>query len=417
MAVYYDLTLGALSFLTLNNTITETFGNVLTNVGSGTVPAEREPYRYENLTVPVYGHYEEADPYAKGQQLRLEARSMFRNRQLCTDGFYMDFAKDPDLSAWIAVGNASLQYLEGGVSLADYQLNLGQVHLISTPAVGQDGVFVNTQDLGLNTTANDILRTSYDPLSQVGFGLGNEGAPRTYLGVGVGDIKGKVGGIPLTIGSYSGINGTGYYVDQAPHGSSLAFEISPTDRRGADVLVVDRQGITSPTYTLAGDRNPNLYGWIKIFGPDFPYTSGDVPVLQNDRSRIMYLSGSQFQIQTSTGAAFANDGTLNLGMDSVVSVALLEWRPFRAVVRVNMVGSGGSVRAVAFITLQRGWAGPQVEVYAQNVNGAPEEAVITYSGTLNEHTNQDDRWQMIRLGAVDSEITWKTVGQDIIVAR
>lgn len=416
MPVYYDLTLGALSFITLNNTITETFGNVLTNVGSGTVPAEREPYRYENLTVPCYGHFEEANPYDVGLQKRREARAMFRNRQLLTDGFYMDFAKDPEFSAWISVGNASLEYLDGGVSLADFQLNLGQVHLIATPAVAQDGVFVNTQNLGDPTVANDILRTSYTELTQGSFLLTEEGAPRVYLGVGAYDIKGKVNGVPLTIGSYAGINGTGYYVDELQHGNTLSFEISPTDRRGADVIISDRRGITSPTYTLAGDRNPNLYGWDKVFGPDYPHTTGDVPVIQNDRCRLLYTSGSSFQVQTSTGAAFANNGTLSLGMDSLTKVSVPEWRPYRGVIRANFV-AGGGMRATAFIILQRGWAGPQVEVYAQNSSGAPVTTTITYSGSLAQHTNEADRWQFLRLGAADSEITWKTVSQDVIVSR
>ena len=412
---YYDLTLGALSFITLNNTITETFGNVLTNVGSGTVPAEREPYRYENLTVPCYGSYLEADPYAKGLQLRLEARSMFRNRQLLTDGFYMDFAKDPEFSAWIAVGQASLQYLEGGSSLADFQLNLGQVHLIATPAIGQDGLFVFTQDLGLETTPNDILRTDYTGLSQGSFLLGDEGAPRVYLGVGVGDVHGKVQGATINVQSYAGLNGTGYYVDDLAHGDSLAFEISPTDRRGGDVLILDRRGITSPTFNLAGDQNPNLYGWHKVFGPDYPHTAGDVPAIQNDRTRLMYLSGSQFRVQTSTGSAFANDGILDLGFDSVTSVSVVEWRPYRGVIRVNASHAGG--RSAIFLILQRGWRGPRAEVYTRNDDGSHEVYTISYSGTLSEHTNESDRWQMIQLGAADSEITWNTVAKDIVVAR
>ena len=417
MPVYYDLTLGALSFITLNNTITETYGNNLTNVGSGTVPAEREPYRYENLTVPVYGHYEEADPYTVGQQLRLEARAMFSNRQLLTDGFFMDFAKDPALSAWIAVGQASLQYLDGGVSLADFQLNLGQVHLLASPSIALDGLFVNTFDLGLNTTPNDILRTDYTGLSGGSFLLGGEGAPRVYIGVGAGDIAAKNGGQSLTIGSYTGINGTGYYADDLSHGDSLSFEISPTDRRAADVLISDRRGITSPTYTLAGDRNPNLYGWHKIFGPDYPYTAGDVPVIQNDRCRVLYTSGSSFQIQSATSAApFSNNGTLTVGFDSVTSVSVVEWRPYRGVIRVNGAHAGG--RSATFIVLQRGWAGPQIEVYAKNNDGSAETYALDYSGgSLTEHTNESSRWQMLRLGASNDEITWKTVGQDIIVAR
>lgn len=414
-SIYYDLHLGSLSFITLNNTITETFGNVLTNVGSGTVPAEREPYRYENLTVPVYGHYLETDPYAVGQQLRREARAMFRNRQLLTDGIYMDFEKDPDLNAWIAVGNASLEYLDGGVSLADYQLNLGQVQLLATTSTGIDGVSAFSQDLGLSTTPNDILRTSFDPLSQGSFLLGEEGAPRTYLPVGASDIRGSTGGATLDIQSYAGLNGNGYYVDGLPNGSSLAFEVSSADRRSGDVLILDRRGFTSPTYSLAGDQDPHLYGWDKVFGPDYPHTAGDVPVIQNDRARILYMSGSQFRIQTSTGSAFANDGVLDLGFDSVTSVSVVEWRPYRGVVRVNASHSGG--RSAVFIIMQRGWTGPQVEIYPRNDDGSLISYTVSYSGSLAEHTNQSDRWQMIRLGADDSEITWRTVSRDIIVAR
>lgn len=408
--------LDRLSFVTLNDTIAETFGNNLANVGSGTVPAEREPYKYEGLTVPVHGAQEEQNPYDVGMQLRREARSMFRNRQLCTDGFYMDFATDPELSAWIAVGNASLEYAPGGVSIANFQLNLGQVYLIGTPQMAREGVFVNTQDLGLSTTANDILRTDYTALSQVGFGLGDEGAPRVHLGVNVGDIQGKTQGVGLEIGSYTGINGTGYFVDGLAHGDSLSFDFSTSpDRRKGDVILADRRGNTSPTYTLAGDRKPHLYGWDEIYGPVYTPTAGDVPVIQNDRTRLLFISGSEFQVQTSTGSAFANDGTLDLGFDSIVKVSVVEWRPYRAVLRLNMVSGAG--RGVAFLILQKGWAGPQAEVYAQNESGASFEASITYSGTLNQHTNQSDRWQMIRLGAEDSEITWKTVPQNIIVAR
>ena len=411
----YDLTLGALSFVTLNDTVTETFGNVLSNVGSGTVPAEREPYKYENLTVPVYGAMEEQDVYTVGAQLRREARSMFRNRQLCTDGFFMDFAMDPELSAWIAVGNASLEYLDGGVSLANFQLNLGQVYLIDTPELARDATFVNTQDLGLTTVANDILRTDFTGLSQASFLLGEEGTPRVFLGVGASDIQGKVQGVPLNIGSYTGINGPGFFADDVRHGDTLSFEISPADRRASDVIIADRRGNTSPTYTLAGDKNVHLYGWDKIFGPNYTPTAGDVPVIHNDRVRLLYTSGSSFQVQTSTGGAFANNGTLDLGFSGIVSASIVEWRPYRGVIRVNMVGGPG--RGAVFIILQRGWAGPQVEVYAQTNAGTPVAATISYSGSLSEHVNDSPRWQMIRLGAEDSEISWKTVSQDIVVKR
>jgi hypothetical protein len=97
-------------------------------------------------------------------------------------------------------------------------------------------------------------------------------------------------------------------------------------------------------------------------------------VLDNGRCRVRYDSAHTpgFAIDVWTGAAWVEQGKviifrlgdLNVGDDTFVSAFLAEWTPERAVVKVVLRYSADTrSREQIFITLQRGWSGPRIEVY------------------------------------------------------
>lgn len=127
-----------------------------------------------------------------------------------------------------------------------------------------------------------------------------------------------------------------------------------------------------------GAQDPQtLLGWEECYGPDHPLTAADVPVIQNGLCRVRYdpTSTPGFRVDTwdpllsawreQGKAYFQRWGDVN-GADSVlVAVTILEWTADRAVIQAVMRDpADGYSRERIIITVQRGWTGPRVEVYA-----------------------------------------------------
>jgi hypothetical protein len=123
-------------------------------------------------------------------------------------------------------------------------------------------------------------------------------------------------------------------------------------------------------------------GWEEVYGPDYPLAAGDVPVLANGLCRVRWRP-----ISSSPSAAgpyalaldsfVPGQGYIEQGMivvwptgawiNSVVAAAVVEWTPDRAVVRATVLDTSGN-RADVYITLQRAWQGPVVELYGPSSN-------------------------------------------------
>lgn len=404
----YDLWLGRIHLLTIDGSLGETFASATTVVGSSVVPGERAPAAYSSLSIPVYGDYTAVDPYAAGQRLRRQVRSLVNNHLMRTQGVYLRFIKDEEINAWLAFGSGSLTYLEGGVSLADYRLEFGDAFVLGATRSSRQGIRCETRDRQLSTTPRDYLKTYYAA------GGGGYSAVH-YLPIGASDPAGKFSGA-ASIGTVGSINGSIPYTSGRQHGDTLSFELSDTDRNKADVVCLDRRGFTAPSYSQAGDQDPQTtYGWEEIYGSQYKVSAGEVPVMQNARCRVLYSSGSSFTVQTSSGGAYASDGTLSCGFSTLQGANVVEWTPYRAVVHASFTGGPG--RGDVYMTLQRGWAGPRVDVYPQNSSGTPASTSLSYSGGLTQVAESSPRWQMLSLGRSSAEVNSDSVGVDTIILR
>lgn len=116
--------------------------------------------------------------------------------------------------------------------------------------------------------------------------------------------------------------------------------------------------------------------WEEVYGPDYPLTADDVPVLENGICRVRWV-GEQAAFALDAWDADLADyveqgrvtawvvnpagdrGLFNL----LVRPMVLEWTPERAVIGA-ILSDGGADRCALYITLQRGWTGPRFEAYA-----------------------------------------------------
>lgn len=173
-----------------------------------------------------------------------------------------------------------------------------------------------------------------------------------------------------------------------------------------------------------GDPQDNL-GWEEVYGSDYPYTPGDVPVLANGLCRVRWLAAySAFAIDVNIGGlGYQEQGRVVLYSDesgnvltahgNVSSAVLVEWSPERAVVRLttSTIVSGQRVRMDTFITLQRGWTGPRFECYpAAKADGTPRGAQIRYTSYWDPATYDSALWaggaQLASVFAVSDDPTF-----------
>lgn len=405
----YDARLGRLRFATIIEPFAEQVGGDLESVGSATVPGGRRPTGY-TLNLPLWGDGGDPNPYPAGMRIRRQARSLLRNPLARAAGLYFTFTYDAEMNGWLAVGNGEVAYDEGGVTHSSFVLNLSEVFLIGAARTHRQGSRIEMTDRRLTTTARDYLRLVYSNAF-----VGQSATATHYFPIGATDLTGKVTG---AVGSstVSSIYGSMAVVTGRQHGETIAYELPESERGKADVVVFDRRTFTAPTFTLAGDQDSQtVYGWEEVYGPDYPYTAGDVPVLANGRCRVIWTSGSSFNVQTSSGSAYSTDGSMSLGFSDLVHASVVEWTPERAVVKATFLGGPG--RGDVYITLQRGWAGPSFDVYPQNSSGTGASTSLSYSGGLSQMNDSATGWQYKRLGVGQPEYLWDTRMTPEVIAR
>lgn len=129
------------------------------------------------------------------------------------------------------------------------------------------------------------------------------------------------------------------------------------------------------------------YGWEEAYGPSYPWTPGDVPVLGNGLCRVRYIAtinGWALDVYA-PGLGYTEVGRVTawtqaaaagawVQLATLKSAQLIDWTPERAVVLA--VIAAGAVRARLYITLERGWHGPRWELYPAPVGGTAQGAQL-----------------------------------------
>lgn len=120
---------------------------------------------------------------------------------------------------------------------------------------------------------------------------------------------------------------------------------------------------------------PGSPPWEEVYGPDYPLTSDDVPVLENGVCRVRYVkeraafaldawdSDTEDYLEQARVTAWVVNPVGDRGhFSQLVRPMVLEWTPERAVIGATLSG-GGADRCALYITLQRGWSAPRFEAY------------------------------------------------------
>lgn len=156
---------------------------------------------------------------------------------------------------------------------------------------------------------------------------------------------------------------------------------------------------TGPPHASPSSTDPQSAGWEEVYGPDQELTAGDVPVLANGLCRVRWIAytgaagSGVFAIdvydRTLTVPDYVERGRFTLYQDqpagtftryvSNTAAEVVSWTPERAVVKVIMRLPSNAQRAELYLTLQRGWTGPRVELYGQRDDGVVPGVLIRYA--------------------------------------
>lgn len=384
MAAIYDVRFGRILLPTLTDDFVENIGRALGTIGEAVIPGDRAPVTAQ-LTLPIHGDEGESDPSTFGDRMRRQLRSLLNN-PLASKQIYLQATVDKQLNGWIACGGGSISYNPGGPSFGEYQLQVQDAYRLGTLQSHRMAKEVRVFDRTLLTTPRDYRKTYF----------ATDGAtpyPIHYFPVGATDIA--TDNRALTTGTVSSLYGNIPYVAGLSNGEGVSFEIQEADILKGDVIIWDRRTHTTPTYTSSGDADPQAsttgYGWEEVYGPDYPLTVGDAPVVANGRCRVRWTSGATFAVEAAAGGVYTGGGTFTAGATTLVGARVAEWSPDHAVLACDFTGGPG--RVTTYITLRRGWAGPLVESYGFSTSGFSAPAV-TGTGT----TDTGNGWSAVMIG-------------------
>lgn len=364
----YGLRLGPLRFVTALSDVAETLGDQLEQVGPSVIPGDRRPRPF-NLEIPVRAASSEADPYAKGMQLRRQVRQLMENTAWRMQGLPFSWDIDPDLDCWLLIGGGDLTEIQDGLTFGEFKLSLADCYIAGRPGTHRQGRRLDRGDRRTGTVPRDtwgmIYSTDYQSTNISAASLVvpgdftlpssrpvNSGGPRT---------------------AYGSRLAARWWTDQ--DGAVVSFEANRTLVPGStpdldlpdfgSVRLWDNPAGRPGTTTSNGDLDPTLYGWTQVLGPRL---NSEVPIaIENGACRVSFLgsapsegllierwNGSKFvsglRFQGSTG------GPLRGTDDRRWTV--IELTPERSVVEIQ---AGTQVVEALRIVLQRGWTGPRIE--------------------------------------------------------
>lgn len=370
------LTLGPLALPTLMGSLTEALGDDLETVGAGVVAGERRPRPFQ-VTIPVRGDVADSDRFGTGNRLRRQVRALMENPAARLQGLYLAFSPDSEQNCWLLIGGGDLKYAAGGISLADYQLELTNCYRVGNRRSHRPARRIEITDRRLATTPRDYLGTQFG----VDF-AGTTPIGQHILGVGVADPESA--GKPVATITISTKDGNLIAVQSRADGECISYEQAEADEYKATVRIIDRRG-------SGVEAN-----WHDVYGVDQPLTAGEIPVLDNAIARVVPdVATGRLDVQSWSGSAWVTDATVlpAAGMTAFRG-SVVEWTTERAVLLITGQDSGPK-RMAMYVTLQRGWTGPRVEIYVVDSAGAGAANSI---GVVAKSTG-DSTYQRSNVGA------------------
>lgn len=399
-----DLQIGRIRLPTITDDIKESIGDKFDVVGASVVPGEPEARPF-TFSTPIYG--EAADGVSQdliADRIRRQLRSLIDNPIAGRLPLYMQFDVDHELDGWLLIGAADLEYDSGGAWFSEYKLTLTDAYKVANRRSHYQGVQITNNDLRLGTFPRDFLRTVYSTdfatLAIVGSPVvGIPGGTKYFTNTGrpmrsFPTNYNIVGAQPVPIittqdFNFGALSGYG-------DGMFMAWEDAPTadalSLLTGEVLVLDRRGLPAPIFTAAGDADQQgVYGWEEVYGPNYPLTPNDAPVLSNGRCRVQWVAATQaLTIETITlpNLRFEEVARVNFPVDpfnggtasqNVMTsggaagfAKVVAYTPYSATICITLTGNENPVGSVAlddgerldvYVTLRHGWEGPKIECY------------------------------------------------------
>lgn len=364
------VSLGPITLPTLMGDLKETLGDQLETVGAGVVAGERRPRAFP-LTIPIHGDPGDgAARFDMGNALRRQVRALIENSDARLQGLYLAFSPDPELNGWLLVGGGELTYGPGGISLADYRLELSDCYKVANLRTHRPARRLTATDRRLATTPRDTLGLLYS----ADFAA-SSATTRHYLGVGITDAVSAVTRAPVTVATVTTRDGALSYRDSSVDGDIVDFEQAETDMAKAIVRAYDQ-------HDSADEED-----WEAVYGPDQPLVG--MLLLDNAVCRVAPdTTTGRIDVQAWTGSAWVTDATIaHISGATGFRARLVAWTTERAVLCITSTLSSG-VRGEMYVTLQRGWSGPRVEQYAVNAAGSATAHINVYAKSSGDATYQ-----------------------------
>lgn len=409
-----DVALGRLRAATLLEELDEPVGGSLETIGAAVVPGEPQARKF-TASIPLRGVLGDIDRFQAGARARRQARSLLSNGPLLAAGLYFRFAVDPELNGWIAAAGGEIKPAKGGVTFADYTLDIGDAYRLGSLRSHRPARYVTVDDRRRADVPRDYLGRHFS----TDFATA-QAVPQVVLPAGVSDVlDGR--GQQVLADEFPGADGWLTTVSEVSDGQILHFEQPESAQGLMDVVILDRRGFRSPTFTMAGDLRPqDAYGWEEVYGPDHAFLETDVPVVQNGLCRIRWISASAALALDAWDAAagyvercrlslrrnFVSNGAAVGQLDELRSARVVAWTPEQAVIGLAVAESEGPARGDIYVTLQRGWSGPRIEMYLDSQSPALGSIRVTAPGTDWSITPRDNAAEAAIADGVDYG-TWQ----------
>jgi hypothetical protein len=332
------------------------------------------------------------DTAADRARVRRQLRSILNNLPYRLQGVYVAWSEDTEQSGWYVPGSANFDVADVSGLVSSFWRFAGvEVRLNGRRRTHRRATAVYARSLLDGTVPRDYLRRVYStnfsdqtpvvlthlPSTVTDYRIKGEPTPTlttARTGYGSSSLQAVIGGTELQVVSY---------------------EQDEANRNLGDVVLYDRRGTL--TLTTTGPTT----GWEEVYGPDWPLTSGDAPVIENSLARVSYDTSNTdgFILERWIGSTWSQEGKVCVKrittgggtLDTTfVSADVCEWTPERGVIRTVMSVSGDTYsREEVYVTLQRGWTGPRVEVYpAEQSTGTTGKAgVAFYAGVTPAGTS------------------------------
>jgi hypothetical protein len=345
----------------------ESVGETVANVGATPVPGGRAglTHSIDLTSFPASS----GDTVTDRQRVRRQLRSLVNNLPYRLQGVYVAWSEDTERSGWYVPGKADFDVADvSGLVSAFWKLKVGELREVGKRRTHRRATSIYLRSLLGGTHPRDYLKRVYSTnfSDQTPLAL-------THLPSSVSDYRFEDGSPTPTLTTAR--TGDGGATLQAVAGGTnlqvVSYEQDEANRNLGDVVIYDRRG----TLTLSS-TGPTT-GWEEVYGPDWPLTASDAPVIENSLARVSYTTSNTdgFILERWGGTSWIHEGKIevyrNTGAagtgaycDTFVSADVMEWNPERGVIReVMKVAADSSSREEVYVTLQRGWTGPRVEVY------------------------------------------------------